>query len=124
MKPHPLDTLRHFFRHLVLSDGRDLTTRQMAVFLAVYREPGPHTVRGLAADLGVAKPVITRALDRFHLLKLARRAIDPADRRSVLVMQTDAGRKFQLQVLAAYDTAADAAGHAATTKKGPTHVAA
>ena len=29
----------------------------------VYLDPPPHTVRGLAAALGVSKPAITRALD-------------------------------------------------------------
>ena len=49
-------------------DGPDLTLRQIAILLHIYLVPPPHTVRGLAATLGVTKPVITRALDTMgHL---------------------------------------------------------
>ncbi len=76
---------------LVHDDDRDLTTRQMAVLLTVYLEPPPHTVRGLAAQLGVTKPVITRALDTMGRLGLVARRRDEADRRNVLVHRTLAG---------------------------------
>jgi len=55
---------------LVRDGEQDLTARQMAVLLTVYLEPPPHTVRGLAAKLGVT------------------RRRDPADRRNVLVHRT------------------------------------
>ena len=51
-------------------------------------------MRGLAADLNVSKPAITRALDRLGELDLARRKTDPADRRSVLVQRTLKGQAF------------------------------
>ncbi|WP_431281559.1 MarR family transcriptional regulator [Humitalea sp. 24SJ18S-53] len=76
---------------LVRRDGPDLSARQQAVFLTVYLDEGPHTVRGLAAALNVSKPAITRALDRLGDLDLARRKTDPADRRSVLVQRTVKG---------------------------------
>jgi DNA-binding MarR family transcriptional regulator len=70
-------------------DGeQDLTTRQMAVLLTVYLEPPPHTVRGLAAKLGVTKPVVTRALDTMGRLGLLTRRRDEADKRNVLVQRT------------------------------------
>ena len=47
----------------VRDDQPDLSMRQAAILLTVYLVPPPHTVRGLAARLGVTKPVITRALD-------------------------------------------------------------
>ena len=50
--------------------------RQAAILLTVYLEPPPHTVRGLAARLGVTKPVITRALDTMGALKLVSRHRD------------------------------------------------
>ncbi|HYC05033.1 MAG TPA: MarR family transcriptional regulator, partial [Azospirillaceae bacterium] len=68
--------------------------RQLGVFLTVYLSEGPHTVRGLAAALNVSKPAITRALDRLGELDLARRKVDPADRRSVLVQRTVKGTGF------------------------------
>ncbi len=70
---------------LVRADARDLTLRQMAVLLAVYLDPPPHTVRGLAEKLGVTKPVITRALDTMGRLGLVTRRGDETYSRNVLV---------------------------------------
>jgi DNA-binding MarR family transcriptional regulator len=79
---------------LVRRDGPDLSARQLGVFLTCYLHDGGHTVRGLAADLNVSKPAITRALDRLGELDLARRKVDPLDRRSVLVQRTLKGAAF------------------------------
>ncbi len=76
---------------LVHGEGPDLTSRQLAVLLTVYLEPPPHTVRGLAAKLGVTKPVITRALDTMGRAGLVTRRRDQADRRNVLVHRTVEG---------------------------------
>jgi DNA-binding MarR family transcriptional regulator len=72
----------------------DLTFRQAAVLLSVYLDPPPHTVRGLAAQLNVTKPVITRALDTLGALKLLSRHRDAEDRRNVLVRRTVEGALF------------------------------
>jgi DNA-binding MarR family transcriptional regulator len=82
----------------VRRDGPDLSARQLAVLLICYLEPGPHTVRGLAARLDVSKPAITRSLDRLGELNLARRLPDPSDRRSVLVSRTRDGNSFMTAV--------------------------
>jgi DNA-binding MarR family transcriptional regulator len=79
---------------LVRRDGPDLSARQLGVFLTCYLQDGAHTVRGLAAALNVSKPAITRALDRLGELDLARRKVDPMDRRSVLVQRTLKGSAF------------------------------
>ncbi len=79
---------------LVRRDGADLSARQLGVFLTCYLHEGGHTVRGLAAELNVSKPAITRALDRLTELDLARRKVDPLDRRSVLVQRTTKGAAF------------------------------
>ena len=79
---------------LVRRDGPDLSARQLGVFLTVYLTDGPHTVRGLAAELNVSKPAITRALDRLGELDLARRKVDLMDRRSILVQRTLKGTAF------------------------------
>ena len=79
---------------LVRRDGPDLSSRQLGVFLTCYLNEGAHTVRGLAAELNVSKPAITRALDRLGELDLARRKVDPLDRRSVLVQRTLKGTAF------------------------------
>ena len=86
--------LRDTIVALVRRDGPDLSTRQLGVFLTCYLQDGAHTVRGLAADLNVSKPAITRALDRLGELDLARRKVDPMDRRSVLVQRTLKGAAF------------------------------
>ncbi|MDQ6435773.1 MarR family winged helix-turn-helix transcriptional regulator [Mesorhizobium sp. LHD-90] len=72
----------------------DLSMRQMAILLTVYLDPPPHTVRGLAGQLGVTKPVITRALDTMGALKLVGRQRDEKDRRNVLVRRTVEGALY------------------------------
>jgi DNA-binding MarR family transcriptional regulator len=86
-----IDVLRQTIVALVRRDGPDLTARQMGVFLTSYLENEAQTVRGLAANLHVSKPAITRALDRLAEFDLVRRKTDPLDRRSVLVQRTMAG---------------------------------
>jgi DNA-binding MarR family transcriptional regulator len=78
----------------VKSADPDLTQRQMALLLTVYLTPPPHTVRGLAAILGVGKPVITRALDSMSIAGLLKRRRDDADKRNVLVERTDKGSMY------------------------------
>jgi DNA-binding MarR family transcriptional regulator len=89
-----VDGLRAATVSLVAGDGPDLSARQLGVFLICYLNDGPHTVRGLAAALDVSKPAISRALNRLETFELARRKIDPRDRRSVLVQQTKKGSDF------------------------------
>ena len=91
-RPQALKLLHDFAHALVIDGEPDLSPRQLAVLLTVYLEPPPHTVRGLAAKLGVTKPVITRALDAMGRLELVTRRRDDADRRSVVVQRTQKGR--------------------------------
>ena len=86
--------LRRTTLSLIQRDGADLTARQLGIFLAVYLDEGPHTVRGLATLFGICKAAVTRALDRLGELGLARRKVDPRDRRSVLVHRTELGQAF------------------------------
>jgi DNA-binding MarR family transcriptional regulator len=89
----------------VRSDAPDLTARQQAVLMSVALMPGPHTVRGLAEHLGVAKPAITRALDSLERLGFIRRLPDDSDLRSIFIERTPEGmtylRAFARLVLAA-----------------------
>lgn len=75
-------------------DRPDLSLRQAAILLTIYLDPPPHTVRGLAARLGVTKPVITRALDTMGGLGLVARHRDDKDRRNVLVRRTVEGALY------------------------------
>ena len=108
---------------LVRRDGPDLSARQLGVFLTCYLQDGAHTVRGLAAALNVSKPAITRALDRLGELDLARRKVDPMDRRSVLVQRTLKGSAFLRDLRAIMSEAANgnrkpASGEAGSRKSG------
>ncbi len=78
----------------VRSGSPDLTNRQMALLLLVYRTPGPHTVRGLADGLQVSKPVVTRALNTLSTLGYLQRQRDEADKRNVLIVRTRSGTQF------------------------------
>ncbi len=96
--PLTMDRLTAILRDTIVGtvrrDGPDLSARQFAVMLICYIENGPHTVRGLAARLDISKPAVTRSLDRLEELNLARRVIDPADRRSVLIQRTREGTSY------------------------------
>jgi len=78
----------------VREDGRDLTLRQLAILLEIYLVPPPHTVRGLAAKLGVTKPVITRALDTMGEQGLVTLVRDERDRRNVVIKRTVEGALY------------------------------
>lgn len=78
----------------VQSARPDLTNRQLALLLIVHLTPGPHTVRGLAAQLRVSKPVVTRALNTLGSLGYLRRQKDESDLRNVLVERTAQGQTF------------------------------
>jgi DNA-binding MarR family transcriptional regulator len=79
---------------LVRRDGRDLTARQLGVLLTSYLDIEAQTVRGLAANLNISKPAITRTLDRLSEFNLVQRKADLLDRRSILVQRTIAGTGF------------------------------
>ncbi len=85
----------------------DLTARQFALLLQVYLMPSPHTVRGLARELGMSKPAVSRALDTLGRLDFLRRKQDQEDRRSVLVQRTVKGSVYLREFA---DLAAAAAG--------------
>lgn len=88
-----MNTLVGFVR----SDQPDLTNRQMAILMSVYMQDGPHTVRGLAARLGVSKPVVTRALNTLGAYGYVRRRKDETDLRNVLIDQTPQGADLKLR---------------------------
>jgi DNA-binding MarR family transcriptional regulator len=109
----PANPLLHILKDTLIasvaSNGPDFSARQLSVFLKVYLEPGTeHTVRGLAATLNVAKPAITRALDRLEEYEFAKREKDLKDRRSVNVRRTPKG-SAHLSTLSSYLNAASKA---------------
>jgi DNA-binding MarR family transcriptional regulator len=100
-----LELWRNALTASVRADTPDLSARQMALLLNVYLTDGPHTVRGLAADLKVSKPAISRALDRLGELGYVRRKRDEMDRRNVLVQRTVAGSVFLVEFAGMINTA-------------------
>ena len=95
LRPSQALRLLHDLSYAMVRDGEtDLSARQLTILLTVYLEPPPHTVRGLAAKLGVTKPVITRALDTMGRIGLLSRRRDEADRRNVVVQRTVKGALY------------------------------
>lgn len=92
-----LDILKKWQAALVAgvrADSPDLSARQLAILMTVYTSEGPHTVRGLADLLNIAKPAVTRAVDRLSILGFVKRKRDVQDRRSVLLQRTIPGSVF------------------------------
>jgi DNA-binding MarR family transcriptional regulator len=89
-----VDILRQTTIALVRGDVRNLATRQLAVFLICYLTDDKQTMHGLADQLRIPTPSVTRTLDRLEELGLALRQPDPTDRRSVLVSRTVQGNAF------------------------------
>ena len=102
-----LDQWRGAICESVRRDGPDLSARQMAIMLTIYLTAPPHTVRGLAAELGISKPAVTRALDAMGKLGLIRRKRDEVDRRNILVQRTVKGTVFLSDFAELVNAAAD-----------------
>ena len=90
--------LQKTYVSLIRCDGTDLSARQLSVFLTCYLQDGPPTVQALTVTLNISKPAVTGALDRLDEFELARRKIDPLDRRSILVQRTVKGAAFLRQL--------------------------
>ena len=89
-----LDLWRRALAASVRLAAPDLSARQMSILLTVYLTPPPHTVRGLAHDLNISKPAVTRAIDRLTEIEFVRRKVDEQDRRSVMIQRTVRGSVF------------------------------
>jgi len=72
---------------IVRSSLPDLTNRQTAMLFMVAA--GRQTIRGMAAELRLPKPSVTRAIDALVSLGLVQRRPDHADLRSVFVEIAD-----------------------------------
>lgn len=89
-----LDLWRKAMCQSVRSDAPDLTARQQAILMTVALTRGPHTVRGLASLLDIAKPAVTRALDTLSKQNLIKRVKDETDLRNVLIERTPQGAEY------------------------------
>ncbi|MDZ4759920.1 MAG: MarR family transcriptional regulator [Alphaproteobacteria bacterium] len=75
----------------VRADGPDLSARQTAILLRIYRDAGPHTVTAIAEALNLGKPAVSRAVDTLQGLGLLQRHRDEGDLRSMPVTLTAQG---------------------------------
>lgn len=82
---------RNVTLHSISEYDFDLSCRQMGILLMIYTKDDKHTVRGLASDLHISKPAVTRALDRLTSHKLIKRVRDQEDRRNVFITPTQEG---------------------------------
>jgi DNA-binding MarR family transcriptional regulator len=89
-----LDLWRRAVVASVRSDAPDLTARQQAILMTCALQLGPHTVRGLAEHLNIAKPAVTRALDTLCRLDFVRRVRDEDDLRNIFIERTPAGMAY------------------------------
>ena len=89
-----LDLWRRAVCSSVRSDAPDLTARQQAILMTVALTRGPHTVRGLAKLLKIAKPAVTRALDTLAKQNLIKRVKDENDLRNVFIERTEDGANY------------------------------
>jgi DNA-binding MarR family transcriptional regulator len=80
--------LREAIVGLVRREQADLTLRELSVFLKCYVGEGHHSPTVIARELTVGTPAITRALDGLQEFDLARRKVDPSDRRRIVVERT------------------------------------
>ncbi len=93
------DTLFKILLNVITrSDMKDCTLRQFTVLLCLRERA--RTVRDIAQQTKLAKPLISRTADRLEDLGLAQRQDDPEDRRSVLLVLTSTGKKFITAVTA------------------------
>lgn len=84
----------HAATRRMLTLPQDLSSRQMAVLLSVYLEPGPHSIKSLSEQLGISKPAICRAIDALEQAKFIKRQRDKADQRNVSLQRTVKGSVF------------------------------
>jgi DNA-binding MarR family transcriptional regulator len=88
-------------RHLESVLG-DLGVGQGEAHVLSALADGPASIAALVNAVGVKRSTLTNILDRLELRGLARREINPADRRSFVVHPTRGGRRAARKVAAAF----------------------
>jgi DNA-binding MarR family transcriptional regulator len=97
--PSPVSDVRSRLSHdtvvgLFGQRGTAPSARQIAVFLTGHLETEAQTARGLATNLTVSKPAITRAPDRLVEWNFASHKIGVLDRRNIRVRHIHKGAAF------------------------------
>lgn len=85
--------LARTLRHQAADPNAPVTASQIGALATINRE-GPIALGELAAAEHVQPPSMTRIVDRLQELGLARRDVDPDDRRVARASITDEGRRY------------------------------
>ena len=72
----------------------NFSIRQITIFLNLYEGTVTGSVKDFAKKLNLAKPVISRALDRLENLGLLKRIQSQEDRRIIIISRTRKGEDF------------------------------
>jgi DNA-binding MarR family transcriptional regulator len=78
----------------------DLNGRHLSMLAMLVARHDPPRLHEVAQDLGVARSIVTRAVDCFEKHGFAERLPEPADRRQVRIRITRDGRRFVDRMLA------------------------
>lgn len=70
------------------------TLRELALLERLAANKKPSTIRGLASDLAIPKPSVTRNVQALLKHGFVSKAENPDDRRSIFVQLTDHGQGF------------------------------
>ena len=91
-----------------VNDGPSLTSTQRIVLIELVSS-GPLRLGSLAERIGVSDPTVSRAVDGLVSAGIVERKADPDDRRAVLHVATESGRRWverrREEVAAALDAA-------------------
>jgi len=89
----PFQNLLHLTDKLGVGHEQGVTLRQLALLEALYQSEGPSRIRIMAVQLGVVKPVVTRAVQLLVQQGFIKREGDALDLRDIWISLTPKGRK-------------------------------
>jgi DNA-binding MarR family transcriptional regulator len=92
----------HLIRHHLETELADLGVDQAEAHVLAVLAAGPAPVASVVEAVGTRRSTLTNVLDRLEARGLARREINPADRRSFTVHPTLAGKRAARKVAAVF----------------------
>lgn len=93
-----MTTARQAFETVARGPYFEFTARQVSILFILTRDEGEHTIRGMAAKLKSSRPAITRAINMFESMGLAKREPNPRDKRDVWVRPQEAAFELVRQI--------------------------
>jgi DNA-binding MarR family transcriptional regulator len=80
-----------------LLKDREMTVREVAMLGIIAANPG-HSVKEVAATLGIGKPIVTRGTQKMEQHGLLSRGADTTDGRKRVLVVSDAGKELLRQL--------------------------